>query len=182
MDRDRALVDGARTGDQASLVALYERYYDRVYRYALSRLGSVADAEDLAQDTFLKMVDKLPSFRWKGPPFAAWLFRIAHNGVVDMLRRRAVRRTQVPIDAVQVAAAVTDDTGGLDDSLLLQDLINAMGKLTHIQQEVISLRFSAGLSVSEAAHALGKAEGTIRATQFQAIKALRRILIPNEGI
>mgnify|MGYP001600288097 CR=1 FL=1 len=178
---DYDLVNTAQRGDQQSLVTLYERYYDRVYRFALSRLGSVADAEDLTQDTFLKMVDKLSSFSWKGSPFSAWLFRIAHNGVVDTVRRRSRRGLQVPMEAAQVAVAASYE-GGMDDTLLLNDLVNAMGRLTQAQQEVLSLRFGAELSVSEAAQALGKAEGTVKATQFQALQALRKILAAERSL
>ena len=178
---DYDLVNTAQRGDQRSLVTLYERYYDRVYRFALSRLGSVADAEDLTQDTFLKMVDKLSSFRWKGSPFSAWLFRIAHNGVVDTVRRRSRRGMEVPMEAAHIAVAASCE-GGMDNILLLHDLVNAMGRLTQAQQEVLALRFGAELSVSEKAQALGKAEGTVKATQFQALQALRKILAAERAL
>ncbi|MBI2887370.1 MAG: sigma-70 family RNA polymerase sigma factor [Chloroflexi bacterium] len=167
----------AQRRDRQSLALLYERYYDRVYRFALARIGNRADAEDLCQETFLKMVDKLETFRWQGVPFAAWLFRIAHNCVVDALRRRARRGQAVPLDTISLPAQ-DDPEQEVERSLAVQTVVHAMRRLTPAQQEVLSLRFGAGLSVAEAAKVLGKAEGTIKATQFQALQALRAMLEP----
>jgi len=68
---DEDLVAAAQRNQGDSLSALYERYYDRVYRFALSKTGNVPDAEDVAQETFIRMVDKLGAFRWQGVPFSA---------------------------------------------------------------------------------------------------------------
>ncbi|MSQ14401.1 MAG: sigma-70 family RNA polymerase sigma factor [Dehalococcoidia bacterium] len=168
------LVSKAQKGDQACLAALYERYYDRVYRFALTRLGSRSDSEDLAQGVFLKMVDKLPSYRLKGLPFAAWLFRIAHNAVVDQLRRRS-RRPQVGMDEIDMASNASTELE-VERSLTNEELVKAIRGLTPAQQDVITLRFASGLSVSETAKTLGKAEGTVKATQSQALRALRRVI------
>ena len=173
---DEELVARAQQRDQESLAHLYERYYDRIYRFALARLGAVADAEDLAQETFLRMVDKLETFRWQGVPFAAWLFRIANNRITDLYRSRARRGQQVPIETIAVSAA-SDPEVQVERALSIAEVARGMEKLTQAQQEVLALRFGAELSVSETAKTLGKAEGTIKATQLQALQALRRILV-----
>ena len=173
---DEELVARAQQRDQESLAHLYERYYDRIYRYALARLGSVADAEDLAQETFLRMVDRLGTFRWQGAPFAAWLFRIANNRITDLYRSRARRGQQVPIEAIAFRAS-SDPEVQVERALSIAEVARGMEKLTQAQQEVLALRFGAELSVSETAKTLGKAEGTIKATQLQALQALRRILV-----
>ncbi len=171
---EEELVSKAQGGDQLCLAALYERYYDRVYRFALARLGSSSDSEDLAQDVFLKMVDKLPNYRLQGVPFAAWLFRIAHNAVIDLIRRRS-RRPQVVMDEIYVASD-TNIEFEVERSLTNEELIKAMKGLSPAQQDVITLRFASGVSVSDTAKTLGKAEGTVKATQSQSLRALRRVM------
>lgn len=172
---DEDLVARAQKGDQDCLATLYDRYYDRVYRFTLARLGNTADAEDLAQEVFLRMVDKLSTFRWQGMPFAAWLFRISRNVIIDFVRRRARRGQQMLVDELDLVAEA-DPEARVERSLSKEELIKAMRRLTPTQQEVLTLRFGGELSVRETAKALGKSEGTIKATQFQALQALRRIL------
>jgi RNA polymerase sigma-70 factor (ECF subfamily) len=83
-----ALVERAKAGDRAALGALYDRLADRVYRFAFFRVGRRADAEDLVQRIFLKMIESLPRYQSRGIPFEAWFFRLARNTVIDHLRAR----------------------------------------------------------------------------------------------
>src|SRR4026209_2134673 len=75
-DTGRETVERARTGDQNALADLYDWYMPRVYRYAVARLGNTAEAEDLTEEVFLKMLGGISSFRWRDVPFSSWLFRI----------------------------------------------------------------------------------------------------------
>ena len=84
-------------GDPEAIGWLYERYFDRIYRYIFLKIGILPEAEDLTEQVFLKMLEAIANFRWQGSSFASWLFRIAHNQVVDNIRQRS-RRPQVPID------------------------------------------------------------------------------------
>lgn len=171
---DEPLLALAQRRDQEAIATLYERYYDRIYRFTVARVRESADAEDLTQEVFLKMVDGLPAFRWQGAPFAAWLFRIARNVVIDFVRRRtreqAISAKELPLPAA------ADMESELERQTSRDELVQAMRRLTAAQQEVLALRFAAELSVSETARALGKREGTVKATQFQAVQALRRML------
>jgi RNA polymerase sigma-70 factor (ECF subfamily) len=172
---DQELVARAQQRDEDSIAALYDKYYDRIYRFALARIGNPADAEDLTQETFLHMVAKINTFRWQGVNFTAWLFRIAHNAVIDSVRRRSSRGQQVPIEDVPLVTK-DDPEAEVVEALSYKEILGALKRLTLAQQEVIALRFAADLTVSETAKALGKAEGTIKATQFQAFQALRHVL------
>src|ERR1700694_4858242 len=84
---DEALIRRARDLDPGALAEIYERFLDGIYRYVYARVGHQADAEDLTEQVFLKMVDAIPLYRPRGVPFASWLYRIAHNLVVDRYRR-----------------------------------------------------------------------------------------------
>src|SRR5207253_4882889 len=78
LDSERDVVDRARAGDQQALADVYDSYMPRVYRDAVARLGNVADAEDLAEEVFLKMRGAIGDFRWQDVPFSSWLFCSAH--------------------------------------------------------------------------------------------------------
>ena len=129
----------------------------------------------MTQQVFLNAVKSISSFKWKGIPFSAWLFRIAHNQIVDYLRKKA-RRITVPLDESLV------DTGDnpqlvAEQNLEMERVLLATRQLTKAQGEVISLRFAGGLSIAELARAMGKSEGAIKALQHSAILALRRLLV-----
>lgn len=171
--RDEDLVAAAQHHDSDSLTALYERYYDRVYRFALSKTGNVPDAEDVAQETFIRMVDKLGGFRWQGVPFAAWLFRIANNCAIDLHRARRRQQDALPM---MLDPRIEDPADLAERNVSVEEVTAAMQRLSPAQRDVLSLRFGAELSVAEVAQVLGKAEGTVKATQFQAVQALRQLL------
>ena len=77
----------------AALADLFEEYYQRIARYIAVRIGNQDDADDLAVDVFVRAAEHIGSFRQRGIPVQAWLFRIAHNLVVDYLRRSSRRKT-----------------------------------------------------------------------------------------
>src|SRR5690606_4018591 len=87
------------------LSGLYEQYYDRVLRYVASRVGSRDIAEDLAGDCFVRAVESFGSFKDRGVPVQAWLFRIAHNLIIDHYRRSSYRRTTPIDDAMEIAGS-----------------------------------------------------------------------------
>jgi RNA polymerase sigma-70 factor (ECF subfamily) len=169
-----ALVKRAQAGDQVAIGAIYDRLAARVYRFALFRVGSRADAEDLMQRTFLKMIESLPRYQPRGIPFEAWFFRLARNSVIDHLRGR--RRDQ-PLETL---AGIDSHLPGPEESTELamefRRLEEALEKLTPVQQEVIGYRFMAGLSAREIGLVIGKREGSVRALQFRALQALRHSL------
>ena len=132
------------------------------------------EAEDITQQVFLNAIKAISSFRWRGIPFSAWLFRIAHNQVVDYLRRKTKRAT-APLDESLVASDY-DPQLIAGQKLDVERLHSATGKLTPAQQEVISLRFAGELSIAQVAKIMGKSEGAVKALQHSAIVALRKTL------
>jgi RNA polymerase sigma-70 factor (ECF subfamily) len=169
-----ALVERAQAGDREALGAIYDRLAGRVYRFALFRVGSRADAEDLMQRTFLKMIESLPRYQRRGIPFEAWFFRLARNGVIDHLRGR---RAHQPLEALaDIDSAEPGPHEAAELAVEFRRIEDAMQELTPIQQEVIGYRFMAGLSPREIGLVIGKREGSVRALQFRAIQALRRSL------
>lgn len=177
-----ALVKQAQAGGPAAFSALYEHYYDSIYRYVSFRTGSFADAEDITAEVFVRMIESIHRFKWKGYPFSSWLFRIAHNLVVDFYRKKG-RRNTVPLDdAPQIVdATVFDADARMDIELTMGDVRRAMECLTDLQREAITLRFAAGLSVAETAKAMGKKDNAVKALQHAGLKKLRRTLCSEEN-
>lgn len=167
------LVGAARDRDRGAVARLFDRYYDAVYRYAFARLGNATDAEDAAAETFVAMVRSLPSFRWRGVPFEAWLFRIAMSKVVDIARHRSRVRTSDAIlpDAIDRDA---DPARVVAAEESRRQLVAAVDGLPRDQRDVVMLRFFLGRSVRETAEHLGRSEGAIKQLQLRALARLRR--------
>jgi RNA polymerase sigma-70 factor (ECF subfamily) len=170
-------VERARTGDPEAVGWLYERYFDRIYRYIYLKLGDPTEAEDLCEQVFVKMIESIGSFQWQGSNFASWLYRIAHNQVVDILRRYS-RRPQVSLEPVgDTLQSERDDPHHMaEQSDFRAHLAEAMTGLTELQAQVIALKFGAGLTNAEVAVLLDRTEGAVKALQFSALQNLQKIL------
>jgi len=172
------LVRQAIDGNQFAFTQLYDEHFDKVYRYIYFRVNSKAEAEDLTQEVFLKALQSISSYKWRGAPFASWLFRIAHNKVIDHFRKQS-KQKKVPLDEA-VAVSIEDPIAAVEQKFEIEELAAAVKKLPPAQQEVISLRFIAALPIAEVAKTLGKSEGTVKALQFNGTVSLRKILVGRE--
>jgi len=169
---ERLIVDAAKAGDESALSELYTLYFPRVYRYILARTGNPYDAEDLAEEVFMKVLEAIERFQWREAPFSAWLFRIAHNALISQRRKDGVRGRSGPLsDGLALDAQSPDDM--VENRLALNQIMEAARKLPEAQRQVITLRFSAGLSVAETARAMNKGEGNVKVIQHKAIAKLR---------
>ena len=176
-----ALVDAAQRGDRESFGQIYDHFQLPVYRYALARLRSPSDAEDVVAETFVAAFRNIGRFRWQGVPFEAWLFRIARSKIADVQRGRRRHADRADIDAVDPALlphapdAASEVVRGDEANRLLA----AMRTLSRDHQEVLALRFFAGLSLQETADTLGRSANAVKQLQFRAMTALRRHLGPD---
>jgi RNA polymerase sigma-70 factor, ECF subfamily len=169
---DEELAEQAKT-DTNAFSALYERHIKRVYSYVYFRTNSVPDAEDLTERTFFQVMENLHRYEYRGVPFSAWLFRIAHNLVANWHRDRA-RRRLVPLDE----AGERESTDGDPSTEALaveerQELRGAIGRLPPERQFLLVLKFSEGRSNSEIADQLGRTEGAVKALLHRTLVALK---------
>jgi RNA polymerase sigma-70 factor (ECF subfamily) len=172
---EESLVQRAKQRDQEAFAQLYEEYFDRIYRYIALKIGDKTEAEDMTQQVFLNALQSISSFKWRGIPFSAWLYRIAHNQVVDYLRKRK-KRVAAPIDE-SVASSDSNPQLMAEQSLDIEQLLSATQRLTEAQRQVISLRFAGELSIAQVAKIMGKSQGAVKALQHSAIVALRKVLL-----
>lgn len=174
MQDEQSLIRRAQQYDQEAFARLYEEYFDKIYRYVTLRIGDQVEAEDLTQQVFIKALGSISSFKWRNIPFGAWLFRIAHNLVVDHLRRRT-RRPTTSLDETRLVSG-SDPQGMAEKGQEIERLILASKQLTPAQQQVISLRFAGELPIAQVAKIMGRSQGAVKAMQHSAIVALRKIL------
>jgi len=168
-------VQQACQGDKEAFTKLYESHFEKIYRYVAIKLGNRAEAEDMTQQVFIRAYESIGSYKHQGFPFSAWLFRIAHNQVVDYIRKESKKPT-VQLDESMPIMGDSDPVHDVEVKLSMEKVAAASRKLTQAQREVISLRFAGGLSIAEAAKTMNKSEGAIKALQFSAIQALRKTL------
>ena len=172
---EEALVQRAKQRDEDAFAQLYEEYFDKIYRYVALKVGDKMEAEDITQQVFLKAIKSISSFKWKGYPFSAWLFRVAHNQVVDYYRK-SKKRVSVTLEESLVVG--DDDPSEIfERKLNVEKLASATKQLTVAQQEVISLRFAGEMSIFQVAEVMGKSEGAVKALQHSAIVSLRKVIL-----
>src|SRR5579884_1622348 len=173
-DRISDLVERASKGSGEAFGQLYTIYVDRIYNYIYYKTGHSSDAEDLTEQVFIKAWEAIRRFRFEGKPFAAWLFKVARNVVIDHYR---TRKSNSDLSEVISAIAHEGDTEDLAQwRASAQLLMSTIRRLTDEQQQVILLKFIDGMDNTEISATMGKKEGAIRALQYRALLALQRIL------
>jgi RNA polymerase sigma-70 factor (ECF subfamily) len=169
------LVRRAVGGDAGAFGDLYVRYLDQIYRYVFYKVGEEKRAEDLTEQVFLGAWEAIEGYESRGFPFSSWLYRIAHNTVVDHYRTEKDER---PLDSV--AFTLADDSLGPEETVMrrreVSQLLEALTHLSEEKQELIILRFVEGLSHAQVAQILGKSQEACRVMQHRAIAALGEIL------
>lgn len=172
------VVSRARLGDREALIEIYDRFAERVFRYALVGLRNFDDAEDATSEVFLGVLKNIRGFEWRGyGSFESWLFRIAHNIVMTERRRRA----RHPVEYYERSEDLPGEPApGADEAVSTNgafgELWSKVARMPKTQREVLALRFIAGLSAEEAGDVLGKSAGAVRVVQHRALRALRHEL------
>jgi len=150
------LVSRAQGGQVDAFAILYEEYLDRLYRYVYIRLGTVEQAEDITQEVFARAFERISSYHYRGKPFIAWLFRIAHNLIVDYYRR-ADRLRVIPVPEPVIVSG-EDPVSIAENNLDALKLREATTQLPPAQKNAVTLRLLVGLSITETARTMEKAK------------------------
>ena len=176
----RELVARGQQGDRDALEELYLIHFDRIYSYLHVSVGNRHDAEDLTTQTFLKMLEKIGSFKWQSAPFSAWLFRIAHNLAMDHFRAR--RRWQ-PEEEVPEPPGEEEPSAELVamQTIGRESMLELIEGLSPEQQQVLTLKFVFNLPNAEVATILDKTEGAIKSLQHRALVSLQKQIAQSSG-
>jgi len=171
---ERKLVEQARR-DPEAFGELYLRYVRSIYNYIFYRTGDPEEAEDLTSRVFLQALQHLPRFQERGLPFAAWLFRIAHNLVANWHRDRQ-RHPTVPLSENGHNRGPEHVEAALERREERERLLEAIRRLPPDRQQLLILKFVEGLSNAEIARIMGRTEGAIRVLYHRTLEALRKEL------
>lgn len=169
------LVVACQNGDSIAFGKLYDLYIDMVYRYVYYRV-SKEEVEDVTENIFVRVWENIDKYVPGEHPFSSWLFRIAHNLVVDHYR---FHRTHVSLreNLPEHVAQSDDDPADWTAQRLNQSQVRgAIKELKEPYQQVLVLKFLSGFDNAEIAEVMDRSEGNIRILQYRALKALRKIL------
>lgn len=169
------LLQRARQRDATALAAIYDAYAPKIYAYIYRHVGDPHRAEDLTSRVFIKMLEALDRDKFARDALQAWLYRIAHNVIVDDIRRRQRRPTSSLHEGIADPPETYPDyiVGKQIESAHLRAAID---QLTGDQRNVILLRFGEGLTAPQVAGILGKTEEAVRALQRRGLTNLRKLV------
>lgn len=171
------LVKRATSGDFEAFGELYSIYLDRIYRYVFYQVKDKMTAEDVTEEVFLKAWKAIGSCKGKELTFSPWLYRIAHNHIIDYLRSRQ-KYLSKKYSATEVGniAGAGGPEPEMEAKLEWQELLETISCLPQNQKQVVLLKFTEGLDNREISHIMGKSQGAIRVLQMRALATLRRRL------
>ncbi|MHB8621685.1 MAG: RNA polymerase sigma factor [Chloroflexota bacterium] len=174
------LVRRAQANDRLAFGELYELYCPKIYTYMVYHLNGRVDlAEDLTAEVFMKALQSLGHFQFREVPFSAWLYRIAHNHLIDHIRRLP---KQQPVSMDDCPHLDVEDSENPDRRLDRQALSAALKRLTEEQRRIVVMRIVQGMSIAETARAMGKSEDSVKQLQSRGLKALKRILMTEGAV
>ena len=180
-EEEKIIVEKAQNGDAHAFEALVNQYERLVYAVAYKLLGNEPDAQDAAQETFIKLYRYLPSFRGESK-LSVWLYRLTNNVCIDMLRKKSVPTVSLSVDAEDDGAELNIPDGRfspeneLEKKQLRQAVNRALGSLPEPYRQAIVLRELAGQSYEEIAQSLVIDIGTVKSRIFRARRKLCAIL------
>ena len=172
---DEKLVEKSLAGAETAFELLVQRYYKRIISIIYQIIGNIQDAEDIAQEVFIKVYRNLNSFNRKAE-FSTWLYRIAVNTTYNCLKKQ---KRHLPLDYIQRSDVLKKDSREELESKERQDLIRkAIERLPFKFRSTIVLKEIEGLSYKDIAKTLGCRIGTVESRLFRAREMLKKILFP----
>lgn len=183
LEEEKSLINRAKN-DKEAFGELYEIYFKRIYNYVLHRTSNVDLSEDLTSQTFMKVLENISKFEWRGLPFQAWLYRIASNVLMSHYRKNK-HTSAVNMDDIQFLIVDKNDSPleeikkqeNIDEiKVKFIEVQKAISKLKPKYAEIIALKFFEKKSNSEIAKIMDISEGNLRIRIFRALKTLKNYL------
>ena len=179
---DVEILKRAQDGDADAFGELYERYAKIIFRFLYSHLNERLDAEDLTEEVFFRVWRSLPNFRQQGVPFAAYLYQVARNALIDHVRREKRSGQAVELGNGYIASQEPGPADSASNHLEHQELREVLVYLRDDYREVLVLRFLSELSPEETAQVMERSVGAVRVLQHRALAAVRKLLVRNQDV
>jgi RNA polymerase sigma-70 factor (ECF subfamily) len=174
MQNEALLIRNARKGDESAFASLYQDYHQRIYRYIFSRVTDRASAEELTSQTFLAVLEGLPNYRHNGK-FAAWVFSIARNKIMDHFR--STKRVNQSVDEQSMVVMVDPQLPNqIEAKERAEALAGLIRQLEPECQELLRLRFVAGLTYKDIGALSGRGAGAVKKSVYRLLEVLRQSL------
>src|SRR6476659_236019 len=167
---DERLTRRACGGDERAFAAIFRRYHQPLYRFCLAIVGNPEDAQDALQNTMAKVLRALPGEE-RQIELKPWLYRIAHNEAIDLLRRRR-ETSQLDVEQVAPGYGLSEDAATRER---LRGLLADLRELPERQRDVLVMREMSGLDFDEIGVALGTTNAVARQTLYEARKSLQQM-------
>jgi RNA polymerase sigma-70 factor (ECF subfamily) len=178
---EEQLIERAKT-DPEAFGQLYELYVEKIYNYIYYRLGNRHEAEDLTAKVFYRALNHIAHYNHKGAPFAAWLYRIAHNLVINW-RRDNQRRQMVALENLDLSASRQENPHyAVERSNERELLLAAIQRLPRERQQLLMLKFVEKMSNAEIGRVMGRSEGAIKSLYHRTLVSLKEILAEHENL
>lgn len=166
----KTIIEQARKGNKEAFALLYHSYYIPVYRYCRVRLPRKEDAEDIAQEVFLKAWKAFGSFALEGASALPFFYTIAKNAIIDFRRKK--RLPEMNDDSADLAGDETPQTAAIanEDQEVVYKLLSS---LTDTERDAVIMKFIDGLSTKEISERVGRSEEAIRQAQSRGLRKLK---------
>jgi RNA polymerase sigma-70 factor (ECF subfamily) len=173
LSNEQTLVEAAKK-DAAKFGVLYDKYYEQIFRFIYQRLDDKEQAFDSTQQVFVKALEKLAKYEFKGVPFSSWLYRIASNEVVDVFRAQKAQRT-VNIDSVSVYGII-DELQETKIDEYHDKIVGIIANLPEDELQLIEMRFFEKRAFKEIAEILEITENNAKVKTYRILEKLKKTI------
>ncbi len=174
LEKENQLVEAAKR-DPARFAELYDKYVEQIYRYVYRRVSDQVTAEDLVSQTFYDALSHLKSYEYKGYPFSAWLYKIAHNNVLKWYRVH-FRSQKVNLEDM---TELSDDQDVMEEEAVRQEkqgVMDLLQKLEYEERELIRLKYFEEVSNIEIGQIMGISANNVGVKLYRALKRLKQLM------
>jgi RNA polymerase sigma-70 factor (ECF subfamily) len=176
LEQEKRLIEAAQK-DKDKFVNLYDKYFDKIYRYVYRRTNGDSDiTHDLVSQTFLDALANIKKFTWQGYPFSSWLYKIAHNNVIKWYRKAGKQRYTPIEEAYSLSDKDQDQKADLDSKMAKDQVDEILQQLDEDEQEILRLKFLEDVSNVEIADIMGLSVSNVGVKVFRALKKAKGFL------
>jgi RNA polymerase sigma-70 factor (ECF subfamily) len=172
---EEKLLVSARQLDEEALVSIYDTFSLAIFRYAFRLIGNSQAAEDVVSETFFRFISSIQAGGGPKKHLKAYLYRVAHNLIVDRYRQARITEVDYEIDTLMNSGSDEDPEVQAERSIMQMEVRQRLWSLTDDQRQVIVLKYLEGLNNQEVAKVLGKPVGAVKSLQHRGLNSLRRI-------
>jgi len=173
LNTEHALIEASKANPE-KFAPIYDKYYEQLFRYIYQRVDDKEQAFDLTQQVFVKALEKLHKYEFKGVPFSSWLYRIAYNEIIDLFRAQKLNRA-VNIDTVGIHS-LSEEIQETKIDEYHDKIVNIISELPEDELQLIEMRFFEKRAFKEIGEILNITENNAKVKTYRVIEKLKKII------